>query len=352
MSVNPKEKRALQEMWNDAKAPERAPQTDLPDGVYEFAIVACRPNIDKHRLEVTYKVVGGNESYLDVEHTQFENLGDKNGIGYFKDKLKRLKLHEELDLDELDVDLVYGTGKGTLAALLPGLRFAGQTRNKDAFLNIYVNRLLGRDEGGQEQEKPELEAEAPEQEQEQAEAAPQGEWAEGDAVTFTSKSDGELEAVVKELLDEDGAQKARVFAESTGKVYKVPVERLIKVAAEEEGEEEGEAAPEEEQESEDGEAEAPKGNGGFPKPAKVESMRAPELKQLLQRHGVRLETLRQPREFAQGVAGFVHDPKYVPSISMLAALAAGLGVKYQKGAKPALVVKQLRESALRKFAKS
>lgn len=352
MAVSPKEKAALQEMWGNAKAPERVAQVEIPDGKYQFAIVGWKSNIDKHRIEVVYRVIGGNDELIGLEVPQYENLGTEQNIGFFKDKLLRLKVQEEKDPEDMDIDYVYGTGADSLKALMVGTTFEGQAKTKDGFVNVYANKLIERGvdvaglpggKGGEEG------GEATETEQAATDLA------EGDEVTFTSTKDGDLEGKITAVLADEG----KVKVAANDKIYVLPIDRVTKKeAAAEETEEATETTETEETEETEpaakanGNGKATNGNGhGFPKPIKVKALNASDLKKLLAANGVKAEAVRQPREFATAIAGFIHDPKYMPELSALAPLAAGLGVKYAKGEKPAKVVGLLRTAALKRFAK-
>jgi hypothetical protein len=219
-----------------------------------------------------------------------------------------------------------------------GRKFVGQVKTKNDYTNVYANSALDGDDAN--------ETEATTDAEEATEEAAT-ELAEGARVSFTSKKDGELEGVIESV--EDGT--ARVKADND-KTYKLPVDRFT-VIAPEATEEAAEETVEEEvtEEAEETTDEAPaKGKAKIPAPKLIQAMRAPELKQLYAKLGIKFEAVKQPRELAVGIAGFVHDKKYMPSIALLPALSTGLGVKTEKGAKPAAVVAALRQKALAKFS--
>lgn len=338
MSINPKEKAALQARWKGAKpaAQGRLSSCEWPDGEYQFEVTTWEPEPAKARIKAGYTLTGGNEAFVGQEHLQYENLtGSDKSPEFFKAKLIAFGMSAD-DVDALDVDEVLGD---TLKDIVIGKKFIGQTKTKNDYLNVYANRPL--EDNGEASESPVAEAE------EAAEQSEAGELQAGDRVSFTSKADGEQ---VGELVEVDG-EMAKVKADN-GKVYKLPVARVSKEAVAEEQAEETTEEVEETVEAEEPEPEAKASNGKkvkVPAPKAVQAMKAPELREAFKKLGLKFEAVKQPREFLVGVAGFVHDKKYMPPIALLPALSAGLSVKTVKGAKPADVVKEIRQKALARF---
>lgn len=339
MAINPKEKAALAAAWKKSKpaVQGRLSTCEWADGEYQFEVTTWEADAAKARIKAGYTIVGGNEAYMGQEHLQYENLtGSENSMDYFKARLVAFGLTED-DIDALDPEEVLGD---TLKGLVIGKKFVGQAKNKNDYLNVYANRPIEGD--GDEATAESEEAKEPTEASDEVQV--------GDQVSFTSKIDGDL---VGEVVDVEG-EMAQVKAGK--KTYKLGVSRLTKVAADEEAAEETveEEAVEETEETEEAEAKNGNGNGKhksrLPQPKAIQSMKAPELRELFKGLGIKFEAVKQPRELAIGIAGFVHDKKYMPSISLLPALVAGLGVKVAKGAKPAVVVSQLREKAVARFS--
>ena len=334
MGVNPKEKAALAAAWKKSKpaAQGRLSTAEWPDGEYQFEVTTWEPDFAKARIKVGYTIIGGNEAFIGQEHLQHENLtGSEQSMDYFKGRLVNMGI-AEADFEDMDPEDVLGDA---LKQLVMGRKFVGQAKNKNDYLNVYANRPIEGDDSNESQATTDAE--------ESTEESTSGELVEGSAVTFTSKVDGDLSGEVVSV--EEGM--ARVKAEN-GKVYKLPIDRLTIVTAEESSEEAEEAPAKEETEAE--EPAPTKSKAKLPAPKIIQAMKAPELKQLYAKLGIKYEAVKQPRELAVGIAGFVHDKKYIPAIAQLPALCSGLGVKAEKGAKPAVVVSALRQKALAKFS--
>lgn len=333
MAINPKEKAALGAQWGKSKpaAAGRLSSCEWPDGEYQFEVTTWEPDAAKARIKAGYTLIGGNDSLVGQEHLQHENLtGSDESMGYFKARLMAFGIPLD-DIDAMEIDGVLGD---ELKDLVMGKKFVGQAKTKNDYLNVYANRPI---EGDGEEAAEETAEEATEE---------AGELEAGSRVQFVSQKDGNQ---VGELVEIDG-DKATVKGDN-GKVYKLPASRVTAEAAAEEATEEAaeeEAVEEEAEEPAEKPANAKKSK--LPLPKAIQAMKAPELKQLFQKVGLKFEAVKQPREFLVGVAGFIHDKKYMPAISQLPALSAGLGVKQAKGAKPADVVKELRQKALAKFS--
>lgn len=362
MSVNAKERVALEKMWDESKASGGA---DLPDGDYVFLIVKAKPNMSDKGMpsfQSVVRVVDGAEAFVGQEVPVRDNLGSADNMGWFKKKLARLGI-EIPAKDEMIRQLMNkDDGEGSVAAAMVGKKFSGQCKTKNDFMNIYVNKLLGTEE---------VEA---------APAATNGAAAKGkaaaasddetdsgddkievdDTVKFVSKNDGDQQGVVLELLE--GGKVARVQATDDdgktyeGKIYKLPAERLTIVyedGAADETTEESETEEETEEAPAKGKA-AAKGKAkkaAFPTRAEIEDMRLPDLKETLGEHGFDTDDIKAPRQFATGVAGFIEDGKdYQPELAELPALCAALEVKYKKGEAPKAAIKALRETIEERFA--
>lgn len=353
MAVNPKERKALEKMWDDAKP---TGGVDVPDGDYTFVIVKAKPNMsDKGRpsMQQMLKISEGPEAFVGLEVPVRDNLESADNMGWFKKKLGRLGVEIPNKEDFIEQLLNGETGEGSLAAALVGKKFIGTVKTKNDFLNVYVNKLVGEESVSAGETETEDESTAADSE-DAIEA--------GDVVKFVSKNDGPQQGEVVEIVD--GGAAARVKSDA-GKTYKLAIEKLTVVyedAADDEVEEEEEEAPAKgkakktDDESEE-EEEAPKSAKGKKKPAafpsrsEIEELRLPEIKEALEAHGFDIDDIKSPRSFAAGVAGFIEDGKdYMPEITELAPLAAALGVKYKKGDAPKAAVKALLAAVEERFS--
>lgn len=353
MAVNPKERKALEKMWDDAKPTGGA---DIPDGDYTFVIVKAKPNMsDKGRpsMQQMLKISEGPEAFVGQEIPVRDNLESADNMGWFKKKLGRLGVEIPNKEDFIEQLLNGETGEGSLAAAMVGKKFVGTVKTKNDFLNVYVNKLVGEESVSDSSSEDEsTEADSGEEAVEV-----------GDVVSFTSKNDGAQQGEVLEIIG-DAARVKTTTGEK--KTYKLPIDKLTIVYEEESEEEveEEEEAPkgkakkaDADEESEEEEEEAPKAKGkpkkpaAFPSRSEIEEMRLPEIKEALAEHGFDADDVKSPRSFAAGVAGFVEDGKdYMPEITELAPLCAALGVKYKKGDAPKAAVKALLAAVEERFS--
>ena len=325
--VSAKELAALQGMWKGAKA-----QTDcnIPDGKYEFCIVEAAFRVTKNgvpQMVCKYKLVGGNEEFINETVTINDNLQTEVNMGWFKKKLAKLGIAIPEDVADLD---------SRIPGELKGKKFAGELKSKDEFYNIYVNRFIeDMDLSAGAEAVPAAEAEEEQPAEEAAAEETTDALAVGDRVTFTSVKGGEIEGELIEIIEAEG--KSRVKTDE-GKLFKTATEKLSKVVVEEAAEEaatEEEEAPAEEEESEEAPAEAAAEEGStFPTPEEVKALKLPELKQVCADNGVDAAKLKNPRMFVAGLSGFLYDPKYMPDLATLVALRDGMGMKVIVNEKP------------------
>lgn len=334
MSINQKDLKALQGMWDKAK-----PQMDcsIPDGQYEFLVVDAKFRMTQNgvpQMVCKYEVVGGNESFIGETVTQNDNLQTPDNMGWFKKKLARLGVTIPEDVEDL---------MQRIPGELMGKKFAGQLKSKDEFVNVYVNKFiedvdLGDRAGAQNS------GGASEEEAEQEAADENGSPKVGERVMFTSVKGGDIEGELLELT-EDG--KARVKTDE-GKVFKVDAAKVTAVpvaeeeATEEEAEEETEDAEEEAKEPAEEATEEESSEGGFPTVEEAKAMKLPELKSVLEDNGMDIKAIKNPRLVVSGMAGFIYnEKKYLPDLPTLLALRDALGLKPMKNEKPAEVTKRV-----------
>lgn len=335
MSINPKDLKALQSMWDKAK-----PQMDcsIPDGQYEFLIVDAKFRMTQNgvpQMVCKYEVVGGNESFIGETVTQNDNLQTPDNMGWFKKKLARLGVTIPEGVEDL---------QERIPSELKGKKFAGQLKSKDEFVNVYVNKFiedvdLGDRAGGQNDAA---------QHEEEDTTEPEGgtELQVGTRVMFTSVKGGDIEG---ELLEITADKKARVKTDE-GKVFKVdaakvsaaPAPEGTEEEAEEETEEEGAEEESSEEEAPEEAAESSSEEGGFPTVEEAKSMKLPELKNVLEENGMDIKAIKNPRLVVTGMSGFIYnEKKYLPDLPTLLALRDALGLKPMKNEKPAEITKRV-----------
>lgn len=353
MAINPKEKQALQKMWDESKAPGGL---DLPDGKYEFVIVKAKPVMGKTTaIKQVVEVTGGHSDYIGEKTDIWDRLETSENMGWFKKKaaILGITIPKEIELVLGDSDK-----EGSICQQLLGKKFEGAvvTSKKGDYMNIYTNRFIEDVDLSELADGDAAEEEADQKEQAnggngkhdvEPEAEPEGaaesdKVEEGDTVTFTSKGK-KLEGEVIELVD-DG-EKARV---QVGKlVYPVPCSKCEIVYDDDpENAEEGtepEAEPEPEPEGKE------KEDDDFPDVAAVGSMRIPAIRTALKDAGLDPDEIAKPRELASAISGFLYEDDYKPEATQLKALCNAFGVKAKKGAKPAVLVKSIAKAVQKHF---
>lgn len=350
MAVNQQDREAIQELWSNTKAASGFTPSDIPDGEYQFEITAVVPNLKRYGLKITHKVTGGDESQIGAEITIQDSVDTALGVGFFKKRLVSLGI-DPTDYEGLDQILATSDEEGSLAAAMIGKTFNGLKKTNDkGFENVYVNSLTDGESTSESASEPEAEQEAV------AEEASEGGVIVGSRVTFTSKVDGEQVGEVSEVFEDKGVERVRVSADN-GKVYNLPMTSVTLEAASDESTETASEEVEETVAPAKAKSTAKPGTNGsgpkskkelIPAPAKVKAMRMPDIKTYLAGYGIKADALAKPREFMQGVAGFVHNKTYTPDLTELNALCLGLDIK--KGAKPSDTVKVARQKVLAKFA--
>ena len=212
MAVSEKEREALAKAWKDAK-PVGGEIPDM-DNV-DLLIVKCRfdwGGKDGQLLQCrqTIRIIGGNEELEGTEfpHNQNINSNGEVSIGYFKKYLGRLGLDVDLDLDEV-LDEEEGLGPKMV-----GLKFNASIKNKNDFMNIYVNKFLGEEEVTEDKNNSSEEREESEGGEEEGSDSLE----KDDVVTFTFKGE-EMQGTVRETPAEDD-EVVRVLGDN-GKHYKV-----------------------------------------------------------------------------------------------------------------------------------
>ena len=309
MSVNPKEKKMLQEMWTGA---ESAAGTDIPDGTYQFEIVSARFHMtDKNKptFKTKVKVTGGDEEYIGQSFETNDNLETKENMGWFKRKLRKLNITITDDFDDI-ID-------GAVAEEMEGLVFEGQVKTKNDFMNLYVNRLIGEagkvsDDDDGEEEKPKAKKAAKEEEEEETEEAESSELTEGDQVTWGDGKEGEI----VEILEDDG--KARVKLEDDS-IVRVKLDLLSKAEKSEKGDKEEETKDDEE-------------SIELPDAEDVEDMKAPDVRKVLKSLGFDPGDIKDPRGVLHSFCALAGDEKAKLDLSEIKPLADALEVELKKNA--------------------
>lgn len=136
MALNKRERAALKKMFTDSKK-EMAGGLDLPDGVYAFKILKKGTKFvmtGKFRFETAVEVTGGDEDYIGIKGVVSDNLESAQNWAWFRRKLERLHI-KNVSVESLE--------SGELAESMAGRTFEGQVKEKDGFVNLYVNKLVG-----------------------------------------------------------------------------------------------------------------------------------------------------------------------------------------------------------------
>jgi len=229
MSVSAKEQKTLQKMWKGAKD-TGGNQLDAPDGTYQFKIAKAVFKVSgtgKPMVSAVYEIVGGDEEYVGVKGSQFDNLETPDNMGWFKRKLGRLGIKVPADIGEL-LD-------GTVCEEMNGRVFEGVLRTANDFQNLYVNKLVSKDGDDDDDEEEEESSEV----------------SDGARVTFKRKG-AVVEATVIEV-DED--EETAVCEEDDGKVSSKKFSALTILSADADDENEEEDEEEESDDDDDDDAE-------------------------------------------------------------------------------------------------
>jgi len=340
--MNPSDKKALQDMWDESKAPG---SVDLSDGKYEFIIVKAKAVLSEKvtAIKQTLLISGGHSDYVGEHVDVWDTLETKQNMDWFKKKCATLGITIPKKVEVLFAD---SDTDGSVCQQMLGKKFAGAAVTNDRdYVNIYVNRFIedvdlseieGAEDNGHEEDNDRAGSgheDAPDHETPPDEPT---EIEEGDIVTFTLKGK-EVEGKVLALV-----KGGKAMVKTDKGTYKVLKEKLSIVY-----DDDGDSA-EPEPEAEDAEPEAEgddkggkDGPGKFPDAAAIGSMRMPAIRNMLKDHGFVVSDVAQPREFAAACAGFLYEKKYAPEVSQLKTLQFMFGVNKKKGDKPAALVKDL-----------
>lgn len=295
MSVTPKEKKQLQDMWDGAEAAGQ----ELPDGTYQFEAVSARFHMTdkgKPQFKTKIKVVGGDQEYVGQELEINDNLETKENMGWFKKKLQRLNINSPEDFEEIT--------DGTVADQIVGKVFEGQVKTKNDFMNVYVNRLIGEGSG---EEKTTKKSAAKEEKEEVT-----VDFEEGDDVTWGNGKTGK----VVEILADDA--QARVEKEDET-IVRVSLDMLSKVEKKSKGKEDKEEKEEKDEEFQ------------IPEPDEVEDMKASAVKAALGELSFDAEDIAKPREVLHAFCTLAHDEDAKIELEEVSPLAMALDVTVKKG---------------------
>jgi hypothetical protein len=356
MSVNAKDKAALQKNWDDAEA---AKGSELPDGTYQFQVIKKTGKGDKTGFALTgkdkpvfktaLKVVGGDEEYMGQELYINDNLETAENMGWFKRKLSRLNVPLPEDISELT--------DGEVADAMIGKKFEGQVKTKNDFMNVYVNRLLGEAEGDDEEDD--------------SKGGESKEIEEGDRVKWKSH-----EGVVVRIKD-DGTV---VFKDDEGEKWKADKDDVKIVEADEDDEDEDEDDDEDSDDKEDKKEEDSEDDDEdeddedekkeededeededdedededdeefvVPEPDDVVDMPASKVKAALKTLGIKAEKVKNPRAVLKAFCTLAHDDKAKLDMSEISPLASALGVELEKGQPIKETLKQLAKAVQKKL---
>ncbi len=322
MSVNGKQKRELESMWDQA---EEAGGPAIPDGTYSFKIVKAAfamKSGSKPCFKRTLEVVSGPDDKIGETLEVNDNLETKENMGWFKSTLARLNISvSEITMDDIT--------NGTLAEQMVGKVFEGQAKTKGGFLNVYVNRMIEEGSGGGEEEAEEeetagkkgkkgkaaeAEAEEDEEAEEEKEEAEEPELEAGDTVSYK-----DMEAEVVQVLSDEGLVRVK---KSDGSIVRWKLEAVTKVEAEAEEAEETEEK-EESEETEETEFELPAADD-------VEGMSAKDVKGALKQLDIDAAEVKNPRAVLKSFCALAHDKSAKLELSEVSPLATALEVSLKK----------------------
>jgi hypothetical protein len=308
MSINPKLKRELESMWDNA---EEAGGSEIPDGTYQLKITAARFHMTEKKptFKMSYEIVGGSEDLIgEVLKDVNDNLETGDNMGWFKKKLAKLNI-TGVTFDDIE--------NGTLAEQLVGKVFEGQAKSKGGFLNLYVNRLIGEGDGGESAGKGKK---GKEEESEETEETAAASYDEGDQVTWNGKT-GE----VVEVLEDEGLVRVK---KEDGTVVRVALD-IVKPAK-------GKAKEEEEEEEEEIEGKGKKGKEDdeftLPEPEDIEGMSMKEVKEALAALDFEASDLKSPRGVLHAFCVLAHDEDAKIDLTEVTPLADALDITLKKGA--------------------
>ncbi len=317
MSVNRKEKEALQKNWGISKATAN----DIPDGTYQFEIVECNYVVSQSgrpAFKMKAEIIGGNEDYEGQFVTDNNNLESAENMGWFKKKLTRLNVVVPEDFEEI-MD-------GTLTDELVGKTFEGQVKTKNDFLNVYVNRLLGESEGSTSSKKDDEEEE--EEEEEEEKDIDTSEIEEGDVVKWEGKT-GE----VVEILEDDGLTRVKM---ENGKIIRVKTSKLKKQKEKEKEEEEEQEEKEKTKETE------------IPEPKEVEDLNKKQVNEHLTELGFKPKDISNPRGVLRAYCDIAHNQDEAElNASEIKPLCSALDLKIKRDT-PVKKAKKLIIAAIQK----
>lgn len=287
MAVNKKTKKLLQGMWDEA---EDMPESSIPDGKYQFKILEAAfgmSSSDKPMIASEIEVVGGNEDFIGETLKIFDNLETGENMSWFKKKLNKLGIELPEDFDEI-ID-------GSVSKEMTGIVFDGQAKSKDGFFNVYVNKVVSKEDSGEEEESEES------TEEETIEKK--------DLVTFTFKGEKKEGEVLEVLEDEE---KIRIKEDKTNKKFKVAADKVeLKF---DEGEES--------EESEEGEEEESSEESNFPSVKEVKKFKKDDAIEALQALGIETDELKKPKDVCMTLAIVVEGEERVAKPDVIIALKA------------------------------
>lgn len=309
MSVNPKQKQQLENMWEGAK---EAGGSGVPDGTYQFKIVSAAFDMSpKPCFKQKLEVVAGDDKIVGETIEVRDNLETAENMGWFKSKLARLGM-QGVTFDDIS--------EGTLAEQMKGKVFEGQAKTKGGFLNIYVNRLISDGDG---EEAPARKKAADDDDEAPAKSkkkSSEPSFEEGEEVEWKSKDGDERDGEVVEVGGDAGEGFARVKRSDNDAIVRVELERLSKKGGKSEDDDD-------DNKKEDSEEQGFK----LPKAEDVDDMSMKEVKAALGELELDAEEIKNPRGVLHAFCALGHDPDEKIDVSEVGPLSDALGVTVKKG---------------------
>ncbi len=194
MALTKKERAVFEKMYKDSKK-EMMGGTGLPEGVWRCKVLKKGTGFvsttGKWTFLTAFEVTGGDEDFIGHKGTMSDNLQSGQNFAWFARKMGRIGIKNVTHKTIND---------GDVAEALIGRTFEAQTRDKDGFENMYINKLIGdgvadEDDDDGEEDSGEIEVGSV-----VAVADEDGDW-DGEVVSVDEES-----GTVTVLYEEDGEE--------------------------------------------------------------------------------------------------------------------------------------------------
>ena len=134
MSFTRSDLKDLDRLYKDASGSGPEPG-EIPEGKYQAKLKEVQFGASsggRPQCKFVWKIVGGAEGAIGKEITTYDGLETSQNMGFFRRKLKRLRLGEPSSFEEVP-EMLEGA-VGAIAEI--------QVKFKDDFVNVYINKLV------------------------------------------------------------------------------------------------------------------------------------------------------------------------------------------------------------------